>query len=97
MFPDLIEKLRRRVDLTEGEAASAMAAIMDGSASPAEIAGFLVGLVMKGERPDEIVGLARTMRERAVKLPAPPVNCRASESLDWTDTAHPGACTWNDP
>ena len=72
MFPDLIEKLRRRVDLTEGEAASAMAAIMDGSASPAEIAGFLVGLVMKGERPDEIVGLARTMRERAVKLPAPP-------------------------
>jgi anthranilate phosphoribosyltransferase len=70
MFPDLIEKLRRRVDLSEAEAASAMGAIMDGTASPAEIAGFLVGLVMKGERPDEIVGLARTMRERAVKLPA---------------------------
>jgi anthranilate phosphoribosyltransferase len=70
MFPDLIEKLRRRVDLTEDEASSAMAAIMDGTASPAEIAGFLVGLVMKGERPDEIVGLARTMRTRAVKLPA---------------------------
>jgi anthranilate phosphoribosyltransferase len=70
MFPDLIEKLRRRVDLTEAEAASAMGAIMDGTASPAEIAGFLVGLVMKGERPDEIVGLARTMRDRAVRLPA---------------------------
>jgi anthranilate phosphoribosyltransferase len=71
MFPDLIEKLRRRVDLTEQEAAAAMGAIMDGEAAPAEIAGFLVGLVMKGERPDEIVGLARTMRARAVKLPAP--------------------------
>ena len=71
MFSDLIEKLRRRVDLTEAEAAAAMGAIMDGVASPAEIAGFLVGLVMKGERPDEIVGLARTMRQRAVTLPVP--------------------------
>lgn len=71
MFADLIEKLRRRVDLSEAEAAAAMGAIMDGTASPAEIAGFLVGLVMKGERPHEIVGLARTMRERAVTLPAP--------------------------
>jgi len=72
MFPDLIEKLRRRIDLTEREASEAMGAIMDGSAAPAEIAGFLVGLVMKGERPDEIVGLARTMRDRALKLPAAP-------------------------
>ncbi len=69
MFADLIEKLRRRIDLTEQEAADAMGAIMDGTAAPAEIAGFLVGLVMKGERPDEIVGLARTMRARAVRLP----------------------------
>jgi anthranilate phosphoribosyltransferase len=71
MFPDLIEKLRRRIDLTEQEAADAMGAIMDGAAAPAEIAGFLVGLVMKGERPDEIVGLARTMRARALRLPVP--------------------------
>ena len=72
MFPPLIEKLRRRTDLTAEEAAGAMAAIMDGSAAPAQIAAFLVGLVMKGERPDEIVGLARTMRARAVKLPRDP-------------------------
>ena len=30
--------------------------------------GFLVGLAMKGERPAEIVGLARTMRARATQL-----------------------------
>jgi anthranilate phosphoribosyltransferase len=72
MFADLIEKLRKRIDLTEREASDAMGAIMDGSAAPAEIAGFLVGLVMKGERPDEIVGLARTMRARAVKLSTSP-------------------------
>ena len=68
MFPGLIDKLQRRVDLTVEEAAGAMDAIMDGRAQPSQIAGFLVGLAMKGERPDEIVGLARTMRGRATRL-----------------------------
>jgi anthranilate phosphoribosyltransferase len=68
MFPGLIDKLQRRVDLTVDEAAGAMETIMDGRAQPSQIAGFLVGLAMKGERPDEIVGLARTMRARATKL-----------------------------
>jgi anthranilate phosphoribosyltransferase len=45
-----------------------MAEIMEGRAAPAHIAGLLVGLAMKGERPAEIVGLARTMRARAVPL-----------------------------
>jgi len=67
-FPALIEKLQRRVDLTVDEAAGAMETIMNGQAPPSQIAGFLVGLAMKGERPDEIVGLARTMRSRAMKL-----------------------------
>ena len=53
MFAALIEKLQRREDLTTDEAASAMAEIMDGRAQPAQIAGFLVGLTMKGERPSE--------------------------------------------
>ena len=68
MFPGLIDKLQQRVDLTVEEAAGAMEAIMDGRAQPSQIAGFLIGLAMKGERPDEIVGLARTMRGRATTL-----------------------------
>lgn len=68
MFAGLIEKLQRRQDLTIDEAASAMDAIMDGRAQPAHIAGLLVALAMKGERPAEIVGFAQTMRERATKL-----------------------------
>src|SRR5262245_66442822 len=68
MFRKLIEKLQQRGDLTVDEAAGAMDAIMDGRAQPAQIAGFLVALAMKGGRPDEIVGLARTMRARATKL-----------------------------
>jgi anthranilate phosphoribosyltransferase len=68
MFSPLIEKLQRRQDLSVEEAAAAMDEIMEGRAQPAHIAGLLVALSMKGERPSEIVGLARTMRARAVKL-----------------------------
>jgi anthranilate phosphoribosyltransferase len=71
MFPALLEKLMRREDLSTDEAAAAMAEIMDGRASDAQIAGFLVGLAMKGERPAEVVGLARTMRAHAVPLSRP--------------------------
>jgi anthranilate phosphoribosyltransferase len=68
MFAPLLEKLHRREDLTPDEASAAMGEIMDGRAQPAQIAGFLVALAMKGERPGEIVGLARAMRARATKL-----------------------------
>jgi anthranilate phosphoribosyltransferase len=72
MFPQLIEKLGRHQDLTVDEAAAAMAEIMEGRAAPAQIAGLLIGLSMKGERPAEIVGLARSMRAHAVRIAAPP-------------------------
>lgn len=71
MFAELLEKLQRRQDLTVEEAAAAMDEIMEGRAQPAQIAGLLVALAMKGERPPEIVGLARTMRARATKLARP--------------------------
>ena len=71
MFTPLIEKLQQRRDLTTGEAAAAMEEIMEGRAQPAQIAGLLVALAMKGERPAEIVGFARTMRMRAIALSRP--------------------------
>jgi anthranilate phosphoribosyltransferase len=64
----LIDKLTRHEDLTTEEAAAAIAEIMAGRSAPAHIAGLLIGLAMKGERPAEIVGLARTMRAHAVQL-----------------------------
>jgi len=68
MFQELIEKLTRLEDLTTDEASAAMAEVMEGRAAPAHIAGLLIGLAMKGERPVEIVGLARAMRAHAVRL-----------------------------
>jgi anthranilate phosphoribosyltransferase len=72
MFKELIEKLGRRDDLTTDEAAEAMRTIMHGEATPAQVAGLLIGLSMKGERPAELVGLARTMRSEAVRVSLPP-------------------------
>lgn len=68
MFPELMERLLRREDLSSAEAAAFMAEVMEGRAHDAQIGGFLIGLAMKGERPEEIVGLAQTMRAHAVKL-----------------------------
>ena len=72
MFPALIEKLRHQEDLTTAEAAAAMAAIMKGEAAQAQIAGLLVGLSIKGERPAELVGFAQTMRANAIAIAPPP-------------------------
>ena len=44
MFSTLIDKLQRREDLGTDEAAAAMAEIMDGRATSAQIAGFLIAL-----------------------------------------------------
>jgi anthranilate phosphoribosyltransferase len=90
MFPALLEKLARQCDLTEPEAAAAMGAIMDGEATPAQIAGLLVGLRAKGERPQEIVGLARAMRARAVPLPRDP-----GDVFDTCGTGGDGGTTFN--
>src|SRR5687767_7525920 len=68
MFPSLLEKLTRREDLTSEEAAAAMTEVMEGRAADAQVAGLLIGLAMKGERPAEIVGFARAMRAQAVPL-----------------------------
>ena len=72
MFTALLEKLVRHEDLTTEEAAAAMGEVMKGRATPASLAGLLSALVMKGERPAEIVGFAQAMREHSVKLAAPP-------------------------
>jgi anthranilate phosphoribosyltransferase len=90
MLVSFIEKLIRREDLTAGEAAAAMREVMEGRAPSAQLAAFLAALVMKGERPAEIVGLAQTMREHAVKLSSSP-----GEVFDTCGTGGDGSGTFN--
>jgi anthranilate phosphoribosyltransferase len=68
MFPSLLEKLQRRQDLSVDEAAAAMDEIMEGRVPSSQIAALLIALAMKGERPSEVVGFARTMRAKATRL-----------------------------
>ena len=90
MFATLIEKLHRRRDLSVEEAAAVMEEIMAGRATPAQTAGFLIALSMKGERPSEIVGLATTMRANAVRLSKP-----YAELFDTCGTGGDRASTFN--
>jgi anthranilate phosphoribosyltransferase len=68
MIQDIIRKLLERDNLTEEESAAAMTWVMEGQATPAQIAGLLVALRMKGETVEEITGFARVMRDKAVSV-----------------------------
>jgi anthranilate phosphoribosyltransferase len=63
-----ITKLLAGTSLSEEEAAAAMTEIMEGAATPAQIAGFVVALRAKGVTVDELVGLVRTMRAFAERI-----------------------------
>jgi anthranilate phosphoribosyltransferase len=58
--------------LDRAEARAAMGAVMDGQATPAQLAAMLVALRMRGETVDELTGFAEAMRERVVRVEAPP-------------------------
>jgi anthranilate phosphoribosyltransferase len=75
--------------LSEGTAAAAMTEIMEGAATPAQIAGFVVALRAKGETTDEIVGLVSTMRTYGEKVHA------GGELLDTCGTGGDRAGTFN--
>jgi anthranilate phosphoribosyltransferase len=49
-----------------------MGAVMDGASTPAQLAALLVALRMRGETVDELAGFAAAMRDRVVRVDAPP-------------------------
>jgi len=70
---DALQRVVDGKDLGREEAAQAMTDIMEGAATPAQMAGFLTALRMKGETVEEITGLAQVMRQKAVLVhPAAP-------------------------
>ena len=85
-----IQRLLDGHDLSLLDARAAMGSIMEGEATPAQIAGFLVALRTKGETADEIAGFAEAMREHVV-----PVTPLRTPVVDIVGTGGDGANTFN--
>jgi anthranilate phosphoribosyltransferase len=68
MIREAISQLLENQSLTAEQAEAVMDQIMGGDATPAQIAGFLIALRVKGETVDEITGCARAMRRAAVQV-----------------------------
>jgi len=68
LLKPFIQKLVDRKNLTKQESSEAMSLIMQGQASPSQMASFLTALRMKGETVAEITGFAEEMRSHAEKI-----------------------------
>ncbi len=66
-----------------------MNSLLDGAATPAQIASLLTALRMRGETVDELVGATRAMRDRMTRVVAPP------GAVDTCGTGGDGAETFN--
>ena len=71
LWPRILTALSHRESLDGDQAAAAMAAVMSGEATPAQIGAFLLALRTKGETVEEMEGLARAMLTFAVPVSAP--------------------------
>ncbi len=76
-------------DLNMEEAALAMAQMMNGTATPAQVASFLVALRLKGETADEIAGMASVMRDESLRVDT------LVDTVDTCGTGGDGAGTFN--
>ncbi len=91
MIREAIGKLVEGQDLSQTEAAQVMNEIMEGHATPAQLAGFITALRLKGETVSEIAGLARVMRDKALRVEVPD----AASLLDTCGTGGDAAHTFN--
>jgi anthranilate phosphoribosyltransferase len=70
MLLPYLHKIAANEDLSATEAHEAMLIILSGAATTPQISAFLMGLRMKGETPGELLGFARAMREKTIRIDA---------------------------
>jgi len=68
MIREMIAKVAAGEHLTRSEAQEVMTEIMDGQATPAQIAAYLVALRLKGETVEEVTGSVLVMRDKAARV-----------------------------
>ncbi len=75
--------------LSEAEAEAAFGIVMQGEATPAQIAGLLMAMRVRGETVAELTGAVRAMRARMTSVAAP------ADAIDVCGTGGDGAGTLN--
>jgi anthranilate phosphoribosyltransferase len=70
-FHQVLKQVASGAKLSREQAERAFLIIMNGGATPAQIAGFLMAIKMRGETVDEITGGAAVLRVKAPKFNAP--------------------------
>ena len=68
MIREAIEKVVRKINLSEGEMRTCFEEIMSGKATSAQIGAFVTALRLKGETVEEITGAAKVMREKSTQI-----------------------------
>ncbi len=87
-----LERILRRESLPAHDARLAMLTILEGGASPVQIAAFLTALRMKGESGEEVLGFAQAMREKCLRVET---GLEGVNLLDTCGTGGDGAGTFN--
>ena len=85
-----LSRLIRRESLTRNEASRLLELLLDGESTDAQIAALLAALTAKGETVDELAGMARVLRARAVKI-----SCAHRTFIDTAGTGSSVAKTFN--
>jgi anthranilate phosphoribosyltransferase len=85
----LIGKAATGASLSREEARTAFDVMMSGSATPAQIGGFLMALRVRGETIDEITGAVEVMRDKMLRVAAP------ADAVDIVGTGGDGSGSWN--
>ena len=85
-----IDALASGIDLPKEQTAAVLSEIMAGNATEIQIAGFLIGLRMKGETVEEVTGCARAMRAHVT-----PARPHHRPLVDTAGTGGDGAHTFN--
>ncbi len=90
MIKEYLEKIINKEDLSFSESFSAMNEIMNGEVNNSQLAGFLIALKSKGEKPAEVAGFAKSMQEKSIKI-----NCEDENAIDVCGTGGDNSGSFN--
>ena len=88
-FKPMIAKVAAGAPLSAAEAETAFERILSGESTPAQTAGFLMALRVRGEAVDEIIGAVRAMRSKMLRVEG------IEDAIDIVGTGGDNVGTWN--